>query len=224
MFTAVIPMLIFMRQAETIHTMRKYELEINDEERSMENLFFYIIPSTGTPNLSFMVENRGEFLTTLERIWLNDNSYYIGESVPSMSIVDIGPLTVPDVTDSYITRLTTVRGNIFIPDCGLPTYNHILQEWSMDSFTIFVMMTETLSQLHILVNNTHDEEEVLLDPPITYFDNDVENNRPGYSVSVPVPGKYYVEVTRWHDTPNEVQIGFGIVSLGLSSPTVLIII
>jgi len=33
MFTAVIPMMLVMRQADTLHEMRKHQLEIVDEEK-----------------------------------------------------------------------------------------------------------------------------------------------------------------------------------------------
>ncbi len=144
-----------------------------------------------------------------------------------MDISEIGPISVPEVLKSYIIRVTTDRGNIYMPSSGTPTYNPTSGEWQMDSFTIFIMMTDPKSQLHILVNYTHDGE-LPIDPPITYFDGDVDNNQPGYSISVPLPGEYYVEVTRWHGTPSEEELyplsGTGLVYLGLTSPTVLIII
>ncbi len=77
MFTAVIPMILVMRQAETIHAMRKHELEIMDEERTSENIIFYVLPLNDPPRLSFIIENRGESLTTIERIWLNNESEII---------------------------------------------------------------------------------------------------------------------------------------------------
>lgn len=227
MFTAVIPMLLVMRQAETLHAMRKHELEIMDEERTSEDIIFYALPLSGPPRLSFIIENRGESLTTIERIWLNNESEIIGESIPSISVSEIGPISVPEVLESYIIKLTTDRGNIFMPRSGIPSYNPTSGEWQMDSFTIFIMMTEPKSQLHILVNHTKEGVEPL-DPPVTYFDSDVDNNQPGYSISVPLPGEYYVEVTRWHGTPSEEELypllGLGLVSLGLTSPTALIII
>ena len=220
-------MLLVMRQAETIHVMRKHELEIMDEERTSENIIFYALPlkePDEPPKLSFTIENRGESLTTIETIWLNDEPTIIGESIPSMGFSQIDPITVPEIAESYIIKLTTDRGNIFMPTSGIPTYDPTGDgEWHMDSFTIFIMMTDPKSQLHILVNQTKEGVEPL-DPPITYFDDDVENNQPGYSISVPLPGTYYVEVTRWHGTPSEVELGTGSVSLGLATPWFLIII
>jgi hypothetical protein len=230
MFTAVIPMLLVMRQAETIHTMRTHELDLRDEERTSENIIFYALPlkePDEPPKLSFIIENRGESLSTIERIWLNDESEIIGESIPSMSVYEIGPISVPEILESYIIKLITDRGNIFMPSSGIPSYNPISGEWQMDSFTIFIMMTDPKSQLHILVNQTKEGVEPL-DPPVTYFDGEVDNNQPGYSISVPLPGEYYIEVTRWHGTPSEEELyplsGTGLVNLGLTSPTVLIII
>ncbi len=81
-----------------------------------------------------------------------------------------------------------------------------------------------MSQLHVLVTQTKDGLDVPVEPPITYFDNDVENNQPGYSISVPLAGTYFVEVTRWHGTPSEESLGSGSIVLGLSSPTGLLII
>ncbi len=224
-FSAFIPMLLFMRQADVLHETRKHELGIRDEEKVSENIFFYTLPLTDPPRLSFVVENRGENLLTIERIWLNNVSHIVSESISPMdTLSDIGPFNVPDSDESYIIKLTTDRGNVFTPGSGVPTYNLILGEWQMDSFMIFVMMTELKSQLHILVNQTKDELGSPVDPPETYFDDDVDNNQPGYSISVPLAGEYYVKVTRWYGTPSEIPLGTGLVTLGLATPTVLIII
>ena len=45
MFTAVIPMMLVMRQADTLHEMRKHELENLDQERAMESLCLMSVPS-----------------------------------------------------------------------------------------------------------------------------------------------------------------------------------
>ncbi len=226
-FSAFIPMLLVMRQADALHETRKHELGIREEERVSENIIFYALPLSDPPRLSFIIENRGESLTTIERIWLNDEPEIIGKSIPSMTILsDIGPFNIPEVEESYIIKLITDRGNVIMPSSGIPTYDPLSGEWQMDSFTIFIMMTDPISQLHILVNYTNDGAPV--DPPVTYFDSDVANNQPGYSISVPLPGEYYVEVTRWHDTPSEEELypisGNGLVNLGLTNPTVLIIV
>jgi len=218
-FSAFIPMLLFMKQADALHETRKHELRIMDEERASENIFFYTIPLTSPPRLSFVVENRGESLVTIERIWLNNVSCVVSDSIPAMeTLSDIGPFEVPNANESYFVKLTTDRGNIFTPSSGIPTYDTIFGDWQMDSFMIFIMMTDPRSQLHILVNYTD------VNPPETYFDSDVENNQPGYSISVPIAGQYYVKVTRWHGTPSEEELGTGSVTLGLATPTGLIII
>ena len=228
-FSAFIPMLLVMRQADVLHETRKHELGIRDEERVSENIIFYTIPSTDPIRLSFVVENRGENLLTIERIWLNNVSHIVSESISPMdTLSDIGPFNVPDSDESYIIKLITDRGNVFTPSSGIPTYDQLNGKWLMDSFTIFIMMTEPQSQLHILVNYTQDEDSIPIVPPVTYFDTDVSNNQPGYSISVPLPGQYYVKMTRWHGTPSEEELyplaGNGLVVLGLTTPTVLIII
>lgn len=230
MFTAVIPMFLVMNQADTIHEIRKHELEIMEEERGSENIFFYALPlkePEELPKISFIVENRGERLITIERIWLNDEYEIIGESISSMGVSDFGPFDVLEVEESYIIKLITDKGNFFMPSSGIPTYT-IINGWQMDSFTIFIMMTDPESQLHIFVKQTKDGESQPMDPHVTYFDDTVAPNQPGYSISVPLPGEYYVEVTKWHGTPNPIKLypisGDGLVTLGLAYPTVLIII
>lgn len=198
-------MFIFMRQADTLYEIRKYELERLDHDRIKEDVIFYVLPidppPEGLPSIEIKAENRGSFAITIERVWLNDSSNEVGHPVPSMSTEIIGTFDVPDENKSYIIKLVTDRGN-FVPSIsGVPTYDTNFG-WKMDSFTIYIMMTDPSSQLHILVNNTHTESNPI-DPPVTYFDNDVENNKPGYIISVPLPGKYYVKVTRWHGTPSQ---------------------
>jgi len=223
MFTAVIPMLLAMRQADTFYEKEKFELGRLDEERVRENLIFYVIPLTEPLRLSFIIENMGELLIKIERIWLNDEYGEVDYLIPPISNRNFEYLIDPEPSApvSYSIMVVTDKGKIFSPYSGTPTYDP-LEGWEMDSFTIFIMMTDPLSQLHILVNNTYGEGP--LEPPVTYFDDNVENNQAGYSISVPLPGEYYVEVTRWHDTPSEVTLCTGLVNLGLTSPTVLIIV
>ncbi len=226
-FTSFIPMMLLMNQADMLYDMNKHEMEILGVERTSENIVFYTLAqklSGQLPTLSFIIENRGESVTTIERIWINNEPKNIGEPISSMNSYQTDPFEVDSVDESYIIKLDTDRGNVFLPSSGIPTYNIARSEWQMDSFTIFIMMTDPKSQLHVLVTQTKDGLDVPLETPITYFDNDVENNQPGYSISVPIAGTYFVEVTRWHGTPSVEPLGSGSIVLGLSSPTGLLII
>jgi len=61
MMTAVIPMLLVMRQAETLHAMRKHELEIFDEEKRREDISYYAyVLYEGSDEIWVNIENRGK--------------------------------------------------------------------------------------------------------------------------------------------------------------------
>ena len=126
MFTAVIPMLLVMRQAETIYAMRKYEMEIVDEENSREDIHVYVFPTPDapieSPSLTLKVDNRGEYLVRVVRIWYNDQNIEVDYSIQGLSQVEFAPFDVPNAEDCFKIKVTTDRGNKFASDSGTIRY------------------------------------------------------------------------------------------------------
>ena len=122
LFTAVIPMFLVMRQADTLYEMRKYELARYDEERDAERLYVYAHETLGdTDKLTVEVENRGDLSAKVMSLWVNDEFFPLNKMISPMSGVnDLGSFAVTrDEGLEYLVMVTTDRGNIFVLDIPL---------------------------------------------------------------------------------------------------------
>ena len=222
-FTAVIPMFLFMRQADTFFEKAKFEVDRLDEERAREEIYFHLETEIvlSEPIITLKISNRGELLVKIIRVWINDEPRTVDYLLPpiSQSEFELVDLIDPESEDpvSFSLMIVTDQGSIFAPYSANPTYNPVLGgSWEHDFYRIFVMMTNLESQLHIFVT--------LVDPPEVCFDYDVDNNQPGYRISVPAPGQYQVVVTKLLGMPNEEVLIDTTVEVSSDFPTALVII
>ncbi|GAI75949.1 unnamed protein product [marine sediment metagenome] len=121
-FTAVIPMFLVMRQADTLHEMRKYELAQLDEEKAFENLYVYAHANESFPtDLTVEVENKGDLSAKVVSLWVNDEFFELNQLISPMSgMKDLGSFNVSRVLDlEYVVMVTTDRGKIFVFDIPL---------------------------------------------------------------------------------------------------------
>ncbi len=102
-----------------------------------------------------------------------------------------------DPVYSFSIMVVTDKGNIFLPNSGTPTYDPSGEgSWEMDFYTIYIMMLNKDSQLHILVKMGD----------TVYFDYPVENEKSGYAISVRDPGTYQIVVTKLLGKPGEKEL------------------
>ena len=118
--TAVIPMLLVMRQAETLHAMRKHELEIFDEEKRREDISYYAyVLEEGSTEVYVNIENRGEDIVKIVRLWINDVNYTQNENLQSLESRVLGPFTVVlQFPIFYHVKLITEKGGVFSSEAG----------------------------------------------------------------------------------------------------------
>lgn len=197
-FTAVIPMMLVMRQADTLHEMRKHELDILDQERVMESLCLYVCPvSLTSPDVKVTIVNKGDVLAHVVKLWINDNDEQvpIDVEIPSLSEEVLDPFDLPLVVGAeYDIRVTTDRGNVFPSENGILLYEE--GGWEMETFSIRIFTSGFTWFLRIIVNvgdaggtPIYDEWEWV--------------GGGGYEVVVPEPGDYYVKITKWGASPIE---------------------
>ena len=137
MFTAVIPMLLVMNQADTLHEMRKHELEILDNERLSEDLHVYVFPAEDPSDLTLRVENRGDFTAKIVKTWINEDSYLEDFIVQPMAVHNkiLEDYFIPENGKYYFIKVTTDRGNIFTSDSG-SVFCNSGGNWECELFTI----------------------------------------------------------------------------------------
>ena len=190
LFSAVIPMFLVMRQADTLHEMRKFGLEQLDQDRDREELRVYVLPVQGNPppeppSFKVKAENRGDIEVKLARIWINDNyiepDYVLqprSEYVDSYEGLNEG---------SYFIIVTTDRGNLFVSDNAM-TLND--GEWVIETvFAIYIQISSTGTIFNIVVEGVS---------PIVYYDEAMVQKIKGGSAfkifKVDQPGMYHVTI------------------------------
>jgi len=190
MFTAVIPMMLVMRQADTLHEMRKHELGILDQERAMETLCLYVCPEgSSSPNMKVTIVNNGEVLVHLVNLWINDGSTSKNIVISSLSEEELNIELPLEVGEDYDIRVTTDRGNVFPSENGILHYE--ADGWKMETFSIRIFTSGFTWHLHIKVWMG----DVAGGDP--FYEEWEWVGKGGYEVVVPKPGDYYVLITWW---------------------------
>jgi len=124
MFTAVIPMLLVMRQADTLHEMRKHEITRADDERDRENIEVYPTPSmTEEEEMNVTLINTGGVSAEVVGIWINDTYCPVSEQISTFSSHEVGPFPAARVEGvEYEVRATSTRGNVYTSEIGILRY------------------------------------------------------------------------------------------------------
>lgn len=143
-FTAVIPMFIVVKQADTLFEQSKYELGILDEERNNEALYVYVytVDQIGEdpPYLIIKVQNKGELSVKIVRLWINNNPIPLNYDIQPMSEKEeIYTYPASEETDSYYVTVTTDRGKSVAFDT--PLNWEMGMGWDSDILSINVLIT-----------------------------------------------------------------------------------
>ncbi len=139
LFTSVLPMMLVMKQADTIYTKKIHELENKDDERVREDLIVYTFAGVLT-EIKLRIKNKGEVPVKIVRVWTNDEYHTENTTILSYSEQNLGPFEVPDVliNDTVSVKVVTERGNIF--HCISGTLYYTEGGWSTTSFGICVII------------------------------------------------------------------------------------
>ena len=198
MFTAVIPMLLVMNQADTLHEMRNVEVGRLDEERKYEDLNVYVFNhSDSSESLTLRVENWGDFSVNINRVWVNDTYYILdGFYVPPKGLLEeelTGFTPIPDT--NYTIKVTTDRGNVFFVDSG-SIYCDEYGNWKTGTFAIvFYISAPGRGWFDIEIREGSDTGTILTVPPFSIHKSGVTGTATDF-FSVPSAGTYHVKITR----------------------------
>lgn len=197
LFTAVIPMFLVMRQADTIFEIRKHEQARLDEERSREDVYVYVFSPTPTkPILTLRVENRGDFVVKIEQAWINDSPYPLEDLVVQpLSWVDRQLDDFTAVNDTtYFIKVTTDRGNFFYEESG-SIYFNTGGEWEVGSFSIFFVISyPSAGKFNVDVKEESDTGDHVEGSPFVVHKASKETAFD--FLFVPTSGTYHVKITR----------------------------
>lgn len=199
MFTAVIPMLLVMRQADTFYEKEKLEGGRLDEEHSREDIDFYIYTEPGVDEKIYVkIENRGNAPVKIVRVWINKIEYFQeehpqGENINSMVTKSLDPLTVTlqDLT-SYTVKVVTEKGNVFSSEAGTLYYSSSTYGWYTPSLGICVHIENLKGKYQIIIKINKEDEE----PWYEYSSDRDEHEEIEKICWVDLPGTYYVTIKK----------------------------
>ena len=140
MFSAVIPMMLTMKQADILMEQEKLELQRIDDESSREALDAYAYPD-GSDKLEVLVESKCEFPIVVTHIWINDTYTEISHLVNPMEEEIIGSYNVslnPGINSTFKVKITTERGNSYENLAGDVRYDG--SDWITETLGIYVVI------------------------------------------------------------------------------------
>jgi len=154
-FSAFIPMMLVMRQADTLHEMRKYEIGLLDEEHKTENIYVYAHPPPDhESHLTVKVCNRGDRTVRIVRLWISERTKIDYDPieldcvVDSMSEVTLGTYDVsPLEGEAYYIKVTTERGNVFASDSSPLIFKG--GSWQVDLLLINIIISSSQGVLTV---------------------------------------------------------------------------
>ncbi len=211
LFTAVIPMALVMKQADTVYIQKVHEAEIGDEERESEDLAVYTYAVNSTNQIKTKVENKGNAPVKIVRVWTNDQNHAQNEVIQAGSNKVLGPFTVTVQNGTTINvKVVTERGNTFTSLNGGLYYSDGM--WYSSSLGIVVNIVNAENQVYriFLINKTDPPKQVYITQGVIEKDESV-----WATIIVDDPGVYTLDIERkvsqvvWKDlpaTPVEVEI------------------
>ncbi|MCX6649762.1 MAG: hypothetical protein NTV61_10315 [Candidatus Bathyarchaeota archaeon] len=140
LFTSVIPMYLVMNQADVILDQSKLTIKHTDDERANEFANVYVFPTDpqSSTSVNIQIFNKCEMPINIIRIWLNNTYYVTNLSIPPMEN-KIQIITVNAKNgNSYDSRVTTQRGNVYAALNGILSYGP--NGWIGESFGINIVM------------------------------------------------------------------------------------
>ncbi|MFC1802519.1 hypothetical protein ACFL0D_00970 [Thermoproteota archaeon] len=141
--SAYVPMLLNMRQADTLYDQKLHEWETFDDEKDRETVMkFYSYPDADDDELIIEIENNSPLTIYPQRVWVNDTYYNVSTSIPPMSTVNV--MKVPIQVDlgansSFTVMLTTNRGNTYEATGGSVEWDG--SEWYVQQLAFMVQIS-----------------------------------------------------------------------------------
>ncbi len=207
LFSAYIPMTLVMRQADNIYERELHAAKARDELQYDEDLMVYAYGET-LNSITVFVQNNGEEVVEVVRVWLNDANYTVSETVGSSAglfAFDPIPFTGSE-GDLLNVKVTTSNGNVFSCSLGSIRYS-AANGWYTPSLGIVVNIVNLSGQYKIEISETNDDFTVFGD----YQSSGIEHDDISKTFLIP-------EDETWFNVLIEKKIGGAWTSLDVISP------
>jgi hypothetical protein len=193
LFTAVIPMALVMKQAETIYEQKKLEQQRRDEERAIEDLLFYAYPTGEQTNvIESIVYSECSISAKIIRMWINDDYYSCDTTAAPMANASLPSQTVTLVDGkAYYVMITTERGKVYACESGALFYS-TADGWSSECLSIEIIIESWGSRFRISITQVSTGDKIVENEEVTKtFTGSTKK-----TYYVPAKGFYTVKVER----------------------------
>lgn len=157
-FSAFVPMVLLMNQANIIYTQKLHETQIEDAEREDERLYVYAYPNEGSDTISISVHNDEVFPVQIVRVWINNVYFAVDKTAEVATSTPIGEFeALRREEETFIIKVTTARGNSFACDNGAIYSSEGV--WSIPDMGITIhIVNNANSKFNISITNTTDPQ------------------------------------------------------------------
>jgi len=158
LFSSIIPMQLVMQQADNVAERRKKLVKSMDVESSREEILVTVYPNpSNNSELMVRVQNRGDVIIKIVRIWVNDGYTTQSETIAAKDMEVLGPIPVDLQSGTfYLLEATTERGNVFRSYTGSVYYSD--GTWYVSALSITVNILNNQGQYRIWVKNSTQHE------------------------------------------------------------------
>ena len=157
LFSAIVPMVLVMNQANIIYTQKLHETEIKDNEKVDELVYVYAYPDEETDKISVKVHNEEETPVQIVRVWINNDNNTVSITVNPKTTTTIGEFDASLQDETYIIKVTTSNGNVFRGNDGAIYYSGGV--WLIPDMGVTVnILNNKNSQYNITITNTTDTQ------------------------------------------------------------------
>lgn len=193
LFTSVIPMMLVMKQADTVYTRKRLEVERLDDERGREDIEVYAFPLGETSsNVNVTVKNMCEIVVTIVRIWINDTKYEVNSSIPTSGTKIIGSFDVsPSSGSEYYIKAVSERGNVYGCESGIIYYGDTGWEYEYLGINVLIESQKKIKKYRVVIE--------LSNSTTIYDETNIKAPKSGsmlkaYDVTEYGPVEYHVEI------------------------------
>jgi archaellum component FlaF (FlaF/FlaG flagellin family) len=151
-FSAVVPMMMVMNQADTIYEQEINERNTLDDEKSNENIeVFLFAPSDDSEELYLFIQNRGYLPSKIVRVWINDNVFDTNDmlTVSNPNCTNVYSVDKSEVV--FNAKVVTEKGNIFFNIGDPVAWDWVDQTWYTPSLAISVIVLNDKGVYKIVV-------------------------------------------------------------------------
>lgn len=153
LFSAIVPLQLYVKEHKHLLIRTENEMEIEDNYKELENLYVLGYPNNvNSDNILVRVRNKGPIPLYIQRVWIRDNSTFIGLGIDPSEEIVLGPFTVVlEENTNYRIKVSTNRGNLFRSETGNLLYLGGI--WITPTLGVSVQIANEKGKYYVNVTN-----------------------------------------------------------------------